>query len=218
MSTPKPSAATEDEFSRTDHLFSSENTSGGATGSKVSEQYRSALSLLLPSTGKVTTLDALVARDDESKIRAWLAEKVDDVAHPVTDVLAAIPDDLGLPVKKPAPREARPSAQKNQAWSGAVSDTNSDGGTRISRLDLLDKLMEEYEAEKARWEKYKNEIYPDACVAQAEVDAYDRLVSTYAPVVDAKLEAMWTVIVVRGQYHRVRKYVDLLNDGRESSA
>ncbi|KAK4096992.1 hypothetical protein N658DRAFT_510776 [Parathielavia hyrcaniae] len=33
------------------------------------------------------------------------------------------------------------------------------------------------------------------------------LVSTYAPVVGAKLEALWTVLVVRGQYHRARRYV-----------
>lgn len=115
-----------------------------------------------------------------------------------------IPANMPLAVKPPPPFQAKVSDTVR-----VLRDTTKT--SKIPRVDLYQKLLDIYEAERFRWVQFKIDARPTDFSKQAEVDAYDRLLSSYAPVIDAKLEALWTVLLVRGQYHRVRKYVGYID-------
>ena len=115
-----------------------------------------------------------------------------------------IPADMPLSVQPPPPFQPKLSEKVK-----SLRDTSEN--SKIPRVDLYQKLLDTYEAERFRWVQFKIEARPKDFSKQEEVDAYDRLLSSYAPVIDAKLEALWTVLLVRGQYHRVRKYVGYID-------
>lgn len=111
---------------------------------------------------------------------------------------------MPLSVRPPPPFQPKVSEKVK-----ALRDTSKN--STIPRVDLYQKLLDTYEAERFRWVQFKIDARPKDFSKQGEVDAYDRLLSSYAPVIDAKLEALWVVLLVRGQYHRVRKYVGYID-------
>ena len=115
-----------------------------------------------------------------------------------------IPVDMPLSAQPPPPVQPKVSKKVK-----ALRDTSKN--STIPRVDLYQKLLEAYEAERFRWVQFKIDARPKDFSKQGEVDAYDRLLSSYAPVIDAKLAPLWTVLLVRGQYHRVRKYVGYID-------
>ncbi|KAL8796485.1 MAG: hypothetical protein Q9195_001159 [Heterodermia aff. obscurata] len=200
----KPPAVMEAEFRLADDMFAISNIVGGPNGKKLADTYSEVLFELLPShtPGMAANDDKVLT--DQDKICEWLIEEVGNFDPPSDDLLSMIPADMPLAVKPPRPFQPKVSDKVK-----ALRDTSKN--STIPRVDLYQKLLDIYEAERFRWVQFKFDARPKDFSKQSEVDAYDRLLSSYAPVIDAKLEALWTVLLVRGQYHRVRKYVGYID-------
>ncbi|KAF5643093.1 hypothetical protein F52700_2808 [Fusarium sp. NRRL 52700] len=153
------------------------------------------------TAGAKQTFSDIALKKDQDRMCAWLEEKVSNFDAPTTDMLAVVPSDLGLRINKPPQKYLEARSPDFQARTNLVDNP------MIPRVDLYQKLLGTYESEKARWIQYKIDARPRDNSEQSEIDAYDVLLQTYAPVVDAKLEALWTLLVVRGQYHRVQSYL-----------
>ncbi|KAG7417127.1 hypothetical protein Forpe1208_v004266 [Fusarium oxysporum f. sp. rapae] len=196
----KPPAVAEAEFRLSDDLYDLSNIVGGPNGKKLSEQYEEILFSLIP-TLDTSNASETALKEDQEKICAWLEAKVDNFDPPSSDLLAGIPQDLGLNISKPPQKYVENTSEDFKARTNVTSNP------QIARVDLYQKLLDTYEGEKARWARFKLDARPKDQNDQAQIDGYDRLLQTYAPVIDAKLEALWTLLVVRGQYHRVRRYI-----------
>ncbi|RHZ51491.1 hypothetical protein CDV55_100558 [Aspergillus turcosus] len=194
----KPPAVAEAEFRLADDMFSLSNLVGGPNGSKLTDSYREVLFGLVPSN-KETADELAKLVPDQKMIFDWLYEEVDNFDPPQTDLLSLIPDDKNLPRK--------PQAVKDKLPASVARLRDPEKSPKIPRVDLYQKLLDIYDSERFRWVTFKNDARPDDTADQAKFNAYDRLLSNYAPVIDSKLEALWTVLLVRGQYHRVRRYV-----------
>ncbi|KAF5689247.1 non-ribosomal peptide synthetase [Fusarium circinatum] len=157
------------------------------------------------TAGAKQTSSDIALTNDQDRIHAWLEEKVPNFDPPTTDMLAGVPSDLGLRISKPPQKYLEARSPDFQARTSLVDNP------MIPRVDLYQKLLDTYESEKARWVQYKIDARPTDNSEQSELDAYDMLLQTYAPVVDANLEALWTLLVVRGQYHRVQSYLDYVD-------
>ncbi|KAF5682937.1 hypothetical protein FDENT_7458 [Fusarium denticulatum] len=155
----------------------------------------------LQTAGAKQISSDIALQNGQDRMCAWLEEKVPNFDPPNTDMLAGVPSDLGLQIRKPPQKYLEARSPDFQARTNLIDNP------MIPRVDLYQKLLDTYESEKARWVQYKIDARPRDNPEQSEVDAYDMLLQTYAPVVDAKLEALWTLLVVRGQYHRVRSYL-----------
>ncbi|KAK3368777.1 hypothetical protein B0H63DRAFT_565407 [Podospora didyma] len=180
----KPPSVAEAEFRLVDGMFNLSNLVGGPNGSKMAESYEQVLVGLTPANVENSSAEMDKLVPDQETISEWLHEEVDNFEPPASDLLSMIPADKNLP---PMPERI-------------VGEIKHDPRTtpKISRIDLYQKLLDLYETERLRW-------------ARAKVAAYDRLLSTYAPVIDAKLDALWSVLMVRGQYNRVRKYISYID-------
>ncbi|KAJ4189980.1 hypothetical protein NW767_011478 [Fusarium falciforme] len=199
----KPPAVAEAEFRLADGMLDISKLVGGPNGGKLSEQYNEVLFSLAPAN--VETSSALQSMaPDQRHIMDWLYEEVPNIDPPASDLLSMIPDDLGLPKKPPVIEQKQPSEHVK-----ALRDPLQT--PKIPRIDLYQKLLDTYEAERFRWAQFKNDSRPDDNATQDRWNAYDRLLTTYAPVIDAKLEGLWSVLLVRGQYHRVKKYISYLD-------
>ncbi|KAF5577605.1 hypothetical protein FPCIR_12007 [Fusarium pseudocircinatum] len=155
----------------------------------------------LQTAGAKQISSDVALQNSQNRMCAWLEEKVPNFDPPNTDMLAVIPSDLGLQIRKPPQKYLESRCAEFQARTNLIANST------IPRVDLYQKLLDTYESEKARWVQYKIDARPRNNPEQSELDAYDMLLQTYAPVVDAKLEALWTLLVVRGQYHRVQSYL-----------
>jgi hypothetical protein len=199
----KPPAVSEAEFRLADGMLNLSNLVGGPNGSKLSDSYHEVLFGLAPANAETSAeLDKLVP--DQQKIYDWLYEEVPNFDPPASDLLSLLPDDKNLPEKPPVIKEKNQSEETRRL-------RNPKETPNIPRIDLYQKLLDVYEAERFRWAQFKNDARPTSDSVQAKWDAYDRLLTTYAPVIDAKLEALWAVLLVRGQYHRVRRYISYID-------
>ncbi|KAJ3524756.1 hypothetical protein NM208_g11931 [Fusarium decemcellulare] len=199
----KPPAVAEAEFRLADGMLNISKLVGGPNGGKMSEQYNEVLFGLAPAN--VETSSALQSMaPDQQHILDWLYEEVPNIDPPASDLLSMIPDDLSLP-KKPDVIEQKKPSDHIKALRDPLQTP------KIPRIDLYQKLLDTYEAERFRWAQFKNDSRPNDKDPQDRWNAYDRLLTTYAPVIDAKLEGLWAVLLVRGQYHRVRKYISYLD-------
>ncbi|UPL04145.1 hypothetical protein LCI18_015079 [Fusarium solani-melongenae] len=199
----KPPAVAEAEFRLADGMLNLSNLVGGPNGSRMAESYHQILFGLTPTNVETSAeLGKLVP--DQQKIFDWLYEEVPNFDPPASDLLSMIPDDQNLPPKPKKIREKDPSPNIKKLRDSSQTPN-------IPRIDLYQKLLDVYEAERFRWAEYKNSARPKDDDNQEKWSAYDRLLTTYAPVIDAKLEALWSVLLVRGQYHRVRKYISYVD-------
>ncbi|KAM6524442.1 hypothetical protein FSOLCH5_005044 [Fusarium solani] len=200
----KPPAVAETEFRLADGMLDISKLVGGPNGGKLSEQYNEVLFSLAPAN--VETSSALQSMaPDQQHIMDWLYEEVPNIDPPASDLLSMIPDDLGLPKKPPVIEQKQPSEHVK-----ALRDPLQT--PKIPRIDLYQKLLDTYEAERFRWAQFKNDSRPDDNATQDRWNAYDRLLTTYAPVIDSKLEGLWSVLLVRDSVnHRVRKYISYLD-------
>ncbi|KAJ5171289.1 uncharacterized protein N7500_004072 [Penicillium coprophilum] len=73
------------------------------------------------------------------------------------------------------------------------------------------KLLDVYESERFRWAVFKVNSRPTDYTKRDAVDKYDRMLAYFAPIVDARLEALWAVVLIRGQYHRVCRYIGFMD-------
>jgi hypothetical protein len=175
---------------------------------QVSEAYTEIINNLVPSVPDDTsTLDSL--HNDQGKICAWLTEEVEDWDPPDIDPLADIPSDYDehkIDVKPVAP----------VTTVQAVADSKP----TIPRIDLYQKLLNAYETQRFRWNTFKTRARPkNLNEASAEdIDNFNRMLASYAPIVDAKLESLWALVLVRGQYHRVRRFLGFVDSGSASEA
>ncbi|KAK2593057.1 hypothetical protein QQS21_009265 [Conoideocrella luteorostrata] len=199
----KPPAVAEAEFRLANGMLNLSNLVGGPNGSKLSESYDEVLFGLAPANVQTgVEMDKLVP--DQQKIFDWLYEEVQNFDPPASDLLSIIPADTNLPTKPDVIKE------KNQSeYTKNLRDPSKT--PKIPRMDLYEKLLDVYQAERFRWVQFKNDARPKKDDPQEKWNAYDRLLTTYAPVIDAKLEALWAVLLVRGQYHRVRKYISYID-------
>ncbi|CUS11176.1 unnamed protein product [Tuber aestivum] len=138
-----------------------------------------------------------VPKGPKDAVCSWLLAEVDNWEPPVDDVLADLPTEFGgsgevekgvIPPKRDIP------------------SSEADRPKKLPRVDLYQKLLDAYEAERFRWAAFKRNAHPGFS-DPGKVDEYNKMLAFYAPVVDKKLEAMFTLLLVRGQYHRVRRYV-----------
>ncbi|KAL6360909.1 hypothetical protein LRP88_04369 [Fusarium phalaenopsidis] len=173
----KPPAVAEAEFRLADGMLDISKLVGGPNGGKLSEQYNEALFSLAPAN--VETSSALQSMaPDQQHIMDWLYEEVPNIDPPASDLLSMIPDDLGLPKKPPVIEQKQPSEHVK-----ALRDPLQT--PKIPRIDLYQKLLDTYEAERFRWAQFKNDSRPDDNATQDIWNAYDN--------------------------HRVRKYISYLD-------
>ncbi|KAK4101308.1 hypothetical protein N658DRAFT_559119 [Parathielavia hyrcaniae] len=185
----KPQTVVDAEFRLSNDLMTLGNIAAGPNGSKLSQVYERVLFNLVPTTsGANPHLEKL--HIDQDKINDWLVEVV-DWEPPREDLLADIPSVYDEH-KPPPPAAAKPA---EGGRTGITVDDALDSPLRtITRIDLYQRILDV----KAR-PKDMTKATP------AEIDNYNRLLSTYAPIVDARLEGIWTLLVVRGQYHRAKE-------------
>ncbi|KAI0144854.1 hypothetical protein BJ166DRAFT_596924 [Pestalotiopsis sp. NC0098] len=136
---------------------------------------------------------------DQKRILEWLYEQVPNFDPPGSDLLSMISDDEHLPPKPQKIEEEKPSA-------GMVKLRDPSQTPNIPRIDLYQKLLDVYETERLRWVEFRNSARPKDDDIQ-KLNAYDKLLTTYAPVIDAKLEALWAVVLNPLPDHRARKYI-----------
>lgn len=210
----KPQTVVDAEFHLTNDMYNISRMVAGPNGMKVSSQYSSVINGLVPTSAE----DAKHSKDlvdDQERICEWLMELVPDWTPPVTDILSDIPSEYSD--AKPA-KIAAVKIDDNVASLDISSDTMKaselikkeiSGSNNLARLattkmvprvDLHQKLLDAYEAERFRWADFKRESRPTGERATPEnIDNYNRMLAAFAPIVDAKLEGMWTMLVVRGQ-------------------
>ncbi|KAF2821590.1 hypothetical protein CC86DRAFT_373444 [Ophiobolus disseminans] len=218
----KPQTVVDAEFRLADDMYNLSRTVPGPNAMKVSTQYSSIINCLVPTVPE----DGKHSKDlvnDQERIFDWLMEMVPDWTPPVTDILSDIPSEYSD--AKPA-KITGSKIDDNVASLDISSDimrasdlikkeiTGSNNLAKLAatkmvpRVDLYQKLLDAYEAERFRWADFKRKSRPTGERATPEnIDNYNRMLAAFAPIVDAKLEGMWTMLVVRGQYHRVRRYI-----------
>ncbi|KAF2855381.1 hypothetical protein T440DRAFT_504053 [Plenodomus tracheiphilus IPT5] len=218
----KPQTVVDAEFRLADDMYNISRTIAGPNAMKVSSQYSSVINGLVPTSSEEAKHSKELV-DDQERICEWLMEMVPDWTPPVTDILRDIPSEYSE--SKPA-KIAGVKIDDNVASLDISAGTfkaselikmEMPGTTNIARLattklvprvDLYQKLLDAYEAERFRWADFKRKSRPTCDNATPEnIDNYNRMLAAFAPIVDAKLEGMWTMLVVRGQYHRVRRYI-----------
>lgn len=161
----KPPAVAEAEFRLADGMLDISKLVGGPNGGKMSEQYNEVLFSLAPAN--VETSSALQSMaPDQQHIMDWLYEEVPNVDPPASDLLSMIPDDLGLPKKPPVIEQKEPSEHVKVLRDPIQTP-------KIPRIDLYQKLLDTYEAERFRWAQFKNDSRPDDNGTQDRWNAYD---------------------------------------------
>ena len=161
----KPPAVAEAEFRLADGMLSLSNLVGGPNGSRMAESYHQILFGLAPANVSTSAeLSKLVP--DQQKIFDWLYEEVANFDPPASDLLSMIPDDKHLPPKPDKIREKNPSETMKKLRD--VSQT-----PKIPRIDLYQKLLDVYEAERFRWAEYKNSARPKDDATTEMWNAYD---------------------------------------------
>lgn len=125
---------------------------------------------------------------------------MDNWTPPKHDILEDIPDDY----EEHKPEHPTPLLKPDEG--------EGDRST-LPRVDLYQKLMDAYEADRFRWATFKAKARPKdmAKASPSAIDDYNRMLANYAPIVDKKLEALWTMLLVRGQYHRVRRFIGFVD-------
>ena len=159
----KPPAVAEAEFRLVDGMLNVSNLVGGPNGSKLSESYDEVLSSLSPTNIET---NAALNDPDQQKIHDWLYEEVPNFDPPASDLLSMIPDDSGFP-KKPEVI----AGKKQGADLKKLRDPSQT--PKIPRIDLYQKLLDTYEAERFRWEQFRNDCRPRDDDGQEKWDAYD---------------------------------------------
>jgi len=109
----------------------------------------------------------------QDRICAWLEEVVDDFDPPTSDLLDGIPKDIGLR-KGPPAKYMEPGKAPNKVPEKILMASSEGHKSKMSRVDLYQKLLDIYNGEKFRWVQFKNDARPRDFSKQAEVDAYDR--------------------------------------------
>ncbi|KAF2836936.1 hypothetical protein M501DRAFT_209220 [Patellaria atrata CBS 101060] len=193
----KPQVVTEAEFRLSNDMYSLSNMVSGPNGVKFTESYKDVLYNFIPT---VPTNDqtAELLHNDQDRICAWLTQKVPNWTPPKDDFLKDIPVEY--------------DGHKPPAQSPISVRTTSNVET-LPRVDLYQKLVDAYESERFRWKLFKINARPKnmATASAAAIDNYNRMLANYAPIVDQKLEALWTMVLVRGQYHRVRRFIGFID-------
>ncbi|KAG9041050.1 hypothetical protein FS837_012795 [Tulasnella sp. UAMH 9824] len=191
----KPQAVVEAEFRLSDDLFSLGQITGGPNGEKLSQVYQKILSSLVPSVQDESTFDQKIA-PDQTLISKWLLELVPNWISPDEDPLKDVPESWAAFIPKQKVETGKPYTPPERM---------------IPRVDLFQRLLTAYEDARLRWQQLKLNARPQKPADDPEWDFYDRMLATLSPSVDAKLEALWSVVLVRGQYHRIRHYLSLLD-------
>ncbi|KAG8914947.1 hypothetical protein FRC00_009358 [Tulasnella sp. 408] len=133
---------------------------------------------------------------EKTLITKWLLELVPNWIAPDEDPLKDVPESWAAFIPKQKDEAGKPYTPLEKM---------------IPRVDLFQRLLTAYEDARLRWQQLKLNARPQKPADDPEWDFYDRMLATLSPSVDAKLEALWSVVLVRGQYHRIRHYLSLLD-------
>ncbi|KAK4448740.1 hypothetical protein QBC34DRAFT_406655 [Podospora aff. communis PSN243] len=199
----KPQTVYDAEFRLSDDMYNISNITSGPNEKKLSQVFSEIVFNLIPSSPEEDATEELL-HADQDKIRKWLLEEVPNWDPPKEDILEGIPKEWDG--SKPAHTEPEKKFKDVK-----TAET-------ISRVDLYQKLLDKYETERFRWQNFKVKARPPDLLhaAETDIDNYNRMLAMYAPIVDAKLEALWTLVLVRGLYHRVRHLIGLVDVGSAS--
>lgn len=121
---------------------------------------------------------------------------------------------------------ALPDFNKDQetirSWLlGEVEEEIEGKVVKCTRMQLYQKLNNIYQTAKAKWEDEKTKRLSIAMKDEnphEALDEYSRWLAREAPVMEAKLDAMFEELVVRGYYHKVRTllgYLDIASENEE---
>ncbi|MCJ1364940.1 hypothetical protein MMC16_004057 [Acarospora aff. strigata] len=217
----KPQTVVDAEFRLTDDMYSIPKMVAGPKGAKVSNSYANVINQLVPSS----TADSGMAKvlvPDQERICDWLNDEVADWNPPKKDLLEDIPEQYDEAKPKPIPQTGiddnvavlQPIQSLVLRSAGGQHNKPEPGVTvvkKVARIDLYQKLLNAYESERFRWAEFNRKSRPGEKASAETVDNYNRMLAFDAPIVDAKLEGMWTMLLVRGQYHRVRRYIGFVD-------
>ncbi|KAK3896842.1 hypothetical protein C8A05DRAFT_39608 [Staphylotrichum tortipilum] len=174
----KPQSVIDAEFRLADDMITLGNVTSGPNGSRLSSLYSDVLYNLVPTSAEGdTNLDRIHA--DQEKITTWLLEEVSDWEPPREDILADIPEAFDKH-KPPIPAAADPDSNSNKARTG-------DGANPI----VSPKTLDVYESQRFRWATFKIIARPTNMLTATavEIDNYNRMLATYAPIAKENLRA-----------------------------
>ncbi|KAJ6564818.1 hypothetical protein B0H19DRAFT_1068323 [Mycena capillaripes] len=200
----KPQSVVEAEFRLSDDLFSLGEITGGPNGAKFSQIYDEILNSLVPNGSSANAYETKIL-PDQDLIAEWLVDEVPDWIPPPTDVLSSIlPPEVQKHIEKP--KKASDESDDQKISGAAATPTKM-----VPRIDVYQKLLDAYEEENFRWKQFLLNARPKNDNDAKAWDLYNRTVAIYGPVVEKKLQALWTTLIVRGNYHRVRHYIGLVD-------
>jgi len=190
----KPVVVNEAEFRLTDQLFAPSRVVGAPNGQSLSTNYEIILNNLIPRY-VAADIDIRKARE---KMRNWLLEETSSQnAFFVNDTRIIGPhDDKVLDTD-----EVR----------DAVRSQDSLSGPRIaSRMEVCQKLMQEYLEASSAWKSKHSAMIQEAMHVQTDgrlqkLEDAAREIANTASVQNSKLSAKYADVVVRGHLHTVRE-------------
>lgn len=134
-------------------------------------------------------------RLDQDGIEAWLLQLVLNYDPPDEDILANVP-----------------AAFTQYLPGAATKDTtipSASAQAKIPRVDLYQKLVDNYEAQRLRWIAFKTNARPDQTSSAATVDEYNRkMLSAPCSVFQALTDFRYASFICDGGGQEARSTVD----------
>lgn len=190
----KPVVVNEAEFRLTDQLFEPLRVVGAPNGQSLSIKYEMILNNLIP---RYVSADIEIRKARE-KMRNWLlAETSSQNAFFVNDTRIIGPHDENV--------------VGNDEVRDAVRNDNQLSGPRIaSRMEVCQKLMQEYLEASSNWKSKHSAMIQEAMHVQTDgrlqkLEDAAREIANTASVENTKLSAKYADVVVRGHLHTVRE-------------
>lgn len=110
---------------------------------------------------------------DQNNIEAWLLEEVTDYHPPAEDILANVPAAFkSFVTPSVVPKTSKPANTTPAPVTPAATPLPA---KKIPRIDLYQKLVDNYEAQRLRWIAFKSNARPDPNTAPPDtIDDYNR--------------------------------------------
>lgn len=190
----KPVVVNEAEFRLTDQLFDPLRVVGAPNGQSLTIKYEQILNNLVP---RYVSADIEIRKARE-KMRSWLLEETSSQnAFFVNDTRIIDPKGDGV-------------VGKDEVQEAVRSDDALSGPRVASRMEVCQKLMEEYLEASSVWKSKHSQMIQEAMHVQTDgrlqkLEDAAREIANTAAVENSKLSAKYADVVVRGHLHTVRE-------------
>jgi len=190
----KPVVVNEAEFRLTDQLFDPLRVVGAPNGQSLSINYEMILNNLVP---RYVSADIEIRKARE-RMRSWLLEETSSQnAFFVNDTRIIEPRGEGI-------------VGSDEVRDAVRSDDQLSGPRIASRMEVCQKLMQEYLEASSTWKSKHSQMIQEAMHVQTDgrlqkLEDAAREIANTASVENSKLSAKYADVVVRGHLHTVRE-------------